>query len=353
MDWANWESVGRAALELIAAVAVGAFLHFVVFRTLALLARRRGYFRADEGTEQSVLHRLRGPSLALFILLALQIAHPDIEPVATAATHLLTLLTYAATVWLLVAAIAVSERLLCDRYDVTVADNLEARRVHTRIAVMARALMVLVIIVGAGAALMTLPRVRELGAALLASAGIAGLVLGLAARPVLENLLAGLQIALTQPIRLDDVVVIDGEWGRIEEIASTFVVVRCWDNRRLMVPFGKIIGDTFQNWTHRSAEILGTVFIYTDYRCPVESIRKELRRLAGETDLWDGRVCALQVTGATEHSLELRALLSARDSGTAWELRVLIREQIIGFLQREHPSCLPRSRLEIRAEEKS
>ncbi len=343
----DWQSISWSALGLLAAITGGALLHALLFRLLRGVLDRRAPALRDSG----LFERLRWPSLSILTLLAIQLALPAIEMLPAVVRHLLTLLAYGAIVWLVLALIGGLEILLRGSHDVDVADNLAARRAHTQIVVLARALMALVVIVGASAALMTFPRVRELGTALLASAGIAGLVIGLAARPVLENLLAGLQIALTQPIRLDDVVVIDGEWGRVEEIAATYVVLRIWDQRRLIVPFSKIIGEPFQNWTRRSAEILGSIFIYTDYRCPVQSVREELQRICQGNEHWDGKVCVLQVTDATEQSVQLRALVSSKDSPTAWELRVLIREKLIEFLQREYPDCLPRTRVEIESRE--
>src|SRR5690606_21506645 len=170
-------------------------------------------------------------------------------------------------------------------------DNLSARRIHTHTRVMARSIMIIVIVIGAGAALMTLPLLRQVGTSLLASAGVAGIVIGFAAKPVLSNLLAGLQIAMTQPIRLDDVVIVENEWGWIEEITATYVVVRIWDQRRLVMPLQWFIENPFQNWTRSTSEILGTVLLWVDYRMPVDLVRQEAERLCREATEWDGRVC--------------------------------------------------------------
>jgi small-conductance mechanosensitive channel len=243
----------------------------------------------------------------------------------------------------MVGAVAAVGAFVRSGYDVQQRDNLAARRVHTQVLVLERAAAVLIILFGVGLALMTFPRVRELGTGLLASAGVVGLVIGLAARPLLENMIAGLQLALTQPIRIDDVVIVKGEWGRVEEITTTYVVVRIWDERRLIVPFAAFIQESFQNWTRRSSQILGTVFLYADYTVPVEAVRSALQQIVREAPLWDGRVCNLQVTNATEQTVELRALVSAADSGEAWELRVYVREKLLAYLQREHPGALPRA----------
>jgi small-conductance mechanosensitive channel len=194
---------------------------------------------------------------------------------------------------------------------------------------------------------MSIPSIRQIGITLFASAGIAGIVAGLAARPALTNLIAGVQLALTQPIRIDDVVIVEGEWGWIEEIRMTFVVVRVWDLRRLVVPLSYFMEKPFQNWTRTKADILGTVFLYVDYAVPVQRVREELHRILKADDLWDGEVWGLQVTNATESAIELRALMGARNSEDAWNLRCHVREQLIGFLHREHPESLPRLRAEL------
>jgi len=201
----------------------------------------------------------------------------------------------------------------------------------------------------AGVMLMTFPQVRDLGASVLASAGLAGIVVGFAARPVLQNIIAGVQIAIAQPIRIDDVVIVEGEWGRIEEFTATYVVVRIWDQRRLIVPLNYFIENTFQNWTRTDAEILGTVFLHVDYTVPVEDVRQELHRLLLATDRWDGRAWGLVVTDATDRTVELRALMSAADAGTAWDLRCEIREKLIAYVQARHPAGLPTIRATVGA----
>jgi small-conductance mechanosensitive channel len=233
------------------------------------------------------------------------------------------------------------------KYRVDVRDNLSARRIHTQARVLRQSVTVLVVIVAASAMLMTFPQVRQLGASLLASAGLAGIVVGFASRPVLQNLIAGVQIAITQPIRVDDVLIVDGEWCRVEEITSTYVVMRIWDQRRLIVPLNFFIENTFQNWTRTSAEILGTVFLWVDYTVPVEEIRQELHRLLQETELWDKRAWGLQVTDATERTVQIRALMSSADASAAWDLRCMVREKLIEFIQQRYPGALPRVRADF------
>jgi small-conductance mechanosensitive channel len=261
--------------------------------------------------------------------------------------HVISIGAIASATWLLIALVGVFERTIRARHRVDVADNLAARRIHTQVSVLARTVMVFILLVGVAAALMTFPRIRELGASLLVSAGFAGLVIGLAARPVLENLIAGVQLAFTQPIRLDDVVIVDGEWGRIEEITTTYVVVRIWDERRLVVPFSKFTTEAFQNWTRRTSDILGTVFIHADYRVDVDEVRRALERIVEDCEHWDRKVCNVQVTDATERTVQLRALVSAAGSGAAWNLRVFVRERLLAYLQDEHPEWLPRTRVEV------
>jgi len=198
-----------------------------------------------------------------------------------------------------------------------------------------------------GAALMTFDAVRHYGVSLFASAGIAGLVAGLAARPVLSNLFAGIQIAMTQPIRIDDGVLVENEYGRIEEITSTYVVICLWDLRRLIVPLTYFIEKPFQNWTREATDLIGAVSLHVDYTAPVERIRQKAIEIAKASPLWDGMLVKLQVTEARESTLELRVIVSARTGGDAFDLRCELRERLVDFLQREIPSALPRVRQEV------
>jgi small-conductance mechanosensitive channel len=240
--------------------------------------------------------------------------------------------------------------MIAARYKMNVKDDLAARRVMTQVQVMKKIMIVIITVIAISVMLMTFPGIRSIGAGLFASAGIAGLVIGMAARPTLSNLIAGIQMALTEPIRLNDVVIVEGEWGWIEEIGMTYVVVRIWDLRRLIVPLSYFIEKPFQNWTRTTADLLGTVYIYTDYTVPVEEVRKQLHAILQSSGLWDGKVWGLQVTNATEHTVELRALMSAPDSNAAWDLRCEVREKLIQYLQERYPGSLPKARAEIRQE---
>ena len=210
-----------------------------------------------------------------------------------------------------------------------------------------RTIATLITILTVGIALMTIPSLQQYGVSLLASAGAAGLVMGLAARPLLTNLIAGVQIAITQPIRVEDAVVVQGEWGWIEEIGSTYVVVRIWDWRRMVLPLSYFIETPFQNWTRESAQLIGSVHLYVDYATPLDAMRQKVTELAQASRLWDGQVVNMQVVEATEKSIQLRILVSARNSSDAWDLRCEMREKIIAWLQANHPGALPRLRAEI------
>jgi small-conductance mechanosensitive channel len=300
-----------------------------------------------------VLRYIDKPSLFVLVILMVEgvlAEAPDtlnyIEPIRDVTAIALI----AALTWLSVRSAAAIGEAIIRAHPLDSADNLQARRIHTQARVLARSVMILIVIVGTGGALMTFPNVRQVGASLLASAGVAGLVAGIAARPVLGNLIAGLQIALSQPIRLDDVVVIQGEWGRIEEITGTYVSVRLWDQRRLIVPLQWFIENPFTNWTRSSSQIIGTVFLFVDYRMPLAPLREELARIVESAPEWDRRVQVLQVTDGTERSMQLRALVSSPDSGLNWDLRCRVREGLLGFIQQHYPQYLPRTRAEVSAE---
>lgn len=239
------------------------------------------------------------------------------------------------------------EEAVLNQYRLDVKDNLEARKIYTQVKVLKKLAVVVIGIFTLASMLMVFDSVRQLGTSILASAGIAGIIVGFAAQRSIATMLAGLQIAITQPIRLDDVVIVENEWGRIEEITLTYVVVRIWDLRRLVVPINYFIEKPFQNWTRVSADLLGSIFVYVDYTVPLKALREELDRILENSKLWDRRVKVLQVTDAKQNTLELRALASAADAPTAWDLRCEVREKLVDFLQRNYPQCLPRMRAEL------
>ncbi|MEW6264179.1 MAG: mechanosensitive ion channel domain-containing protein [Thermodesulfobacteriota bacterium] len=235
--------------------------------------------------------------------------------------------------WMMIRGTVIAEIWLKLKRSPVVTDDLVGRRLLTQMTIIRRVLAVVIAVVAFASALMVFDRVRQLGTSILASAGIAGIIVGLAAQKTIANLLAGLQLAITQPIRLDDVVVIEGEFGRVEEITMTYVVIRLWNLRRLIVPLAQFIEKPFQNWTRISPEVIGSVFLCADYSINVETLRGKLRSFLAETPLWDGKVWGLQVTNATDKGLEIRALMSAKDAGSLWDLRCHIRERMIVYLQ--------------------
>jgi small-conductance mechanosensitive channel len=340
-----WPTPVRAIAILAAALFVGAIVHHLIFGVLARLSRR-----TDSGIDDAIVRRARSPFRLILPMLAVQVVLPTLDlPAELTALlrHIIGLALIAALAWLALACLAAVDDIVAARFPMDVQDNVRARSIGTQVRVLRRVASVVVIILATSAMLMTFPAIRQVGASILASAGLAGLVVGFAARPTLANLIAGVQIALTKPIRLDDVVIVEGEWGRIEEIGTTYVVVRIWDLRRLVVPLSYFIEQPFQNWTRQTADLLGTVYLYVDYAVPVDAVREELHRVLRSTELWDGKVWVLQVTDATERAVQLRALMSARDSGTAFDLRCLVRERLIEFLRTHYPESLPRTRAEL------
>ena len=240
-----------------------------------------------------------------------------------------------------------AESLLFRHYRLDVRDNLQARKIYTQVTVLKKVAIAVIALFTLASMLMVFDPVRQLGTSILASAGIAGIVIGFAAQKSIATLLAGFQIAFTQPIRIDDVVIVENEWGRIEDITLTYVIVRTWDMRRLILPITYFIEQPFQNWTRTSSELLGTVFLYVDYTMPLEPLREELDRILDASAYWDRKVKVLQVTDAKEQTLQLRALASAADASSAWNLRCEVREKLIAFVQAHYPQHLPRMRAEL------
>ncbi len=225
-------------------------------------------------------------------------------------------------------------------------DNRDARRKRTRLAIFSRIATFLIVFLTIGLMLLSVPGVRDIGVTLMASAGLAGLAVGAAAQPALKSLIAGFQMALTEPISIDDVVIIDGEWGRVEDIRTTYVVVRIWDERRLVVPTSRFLEETFQNWTRESAELLGFVLLHLDPLTEIPPIRAEFERQAKAHRFWDGRVCKLQVTETSPQSIEVRLLMSAADASQAFDLRCDIRESMLAWIRENQPEAVMRRRIE-------
>ena len=263
--------------------------------------------------------------------------------------HVLYLVDIGVLAWGAAAALMIIVDLAVSHYRTDVSDNRHARRVHTQVSVIRRMGIAGFAVVAIGAMLLTFPAFRAAGASLLASAGIAGVIAGLAAQSLLSNVIAGMQIVFSEALHLDDVVVVEGEWGRIEEITLTYVVVRIWDDRRLVLPTSYFLTTPFQNWTRTGAAVIGAVELDLDWSVPVESLRSELEMAAKENERWDGRTCVLQVTGATGSFVRIRALVSAHDAPTLWDLRCDVRERLVEWIRLEHPAALPKLRAEVAA----
>lgn len=342
--WLDWLPDPLAAIILLTlAAAIAYSLHKWVRKLLRhMLAERAPYMF-------SVFTQMRGVTQLGLIILALFIVIPaaPLDPnTAQWLARLLLIGVIGLIGWTAITALNIGADLYLRQFRIDVDDNLLARKHVTQVRVLLRAGDVLVVIVTIGAVLMTFEPVRQYGVSLFASAGVAGIVAGLAARPVLSNLFAGVQLAMTQPIRIDDAVIVENESGTIEEITSTYVVVRLWDWRRLIVPLSYFIEKPFQNWTREGSALIGSAMIYVDYRAPVGVIRDKLKEIVKNSKDWDGKVVNLQVTDAKEQTMELRCLMSARSAGQAFNLRCEVREQLIDFLQKHHPQALPRQRSE-------
>ncbi|NIG55580.1 mechanosensitive ion channel [Chitinophaga sp. Cy-1792] len=252
---------------------------------------------------------------------------------------------------IVIGVVHVMEDYIYSSYDLKKSNNLKERKIRTQLEFIRKLLIGIILVVTACIILLSFDSMRKLGAGLLTGVGVGGIIIGFAAQKSLGNLLAGFQLAFTQPIRIDDVLVVEGEWGRVEEITLTYVVVSIWDQRRLILPINYFIEKPFQNWTRSSAEILGTAFFYLDYTAPLDAIRAEFERIVQDSPLWDKRVRTMVVTNITERTMEVRCLISSSNSGNAFDLRCIIREQLLKFIKDKYPECLPRTRAELKEEE--
>ncbi len=334
-----------------AAVIIGLLLKFSIIRLV-------GYYRkrSDYSTFKSIITHLGKPSTWFIPLLMLNFLMPwfIISPkfLAVIGKMLQIALTISFAV-MLVRTISVFEDYVYHAFDIKKTDNLRERKIRTQLQFLRKIGISLIVILTIAAILLSFESMRRIGTGLITSVGVGGIIVGIAAQKSLGNLFAGFQIAFTQPIRIDDVLIVEGEWGRVEEITLTYVVVCIWDQRRLILPINYFIEKPFQNWTRISADILGTVFIYADYTLPVEAVRNELTRLLESNDLWDKRVNVLQVTNAKEQTIELRALMSAANSSQAFDLRCFVRENLVTFIQQNYPESLPKTRAVVSGFEES
>jgi hypothetical protein len=337
------QDVARAlvitAVSVIAALGAVEVVHRVVGR----LSRRSPLL----GELAARAHR---PTQLVAALLAVQFALRAVTATGTwrpPLLHGLWLALIAASAWLVAALLIVVEDAALARFRTDVQDNRHARRIHTQVTVVRRVTIAVIAVLALGAMLVTFPSARAAGASVLASAGLIGVIAGFAAQSLLGNVIAGMQIAFSDSLRLDDVVVVEKEWGRVEEITLSYVVVHIWDDRRLVLPTSYFTSKPFENWTRNEAAVLGTVELDVDWSVPMEPLRKELSRVLADTELWDGRVGVLQVTDAVGALVRVRGLVSAADAPSLWDLRCLVRERLVAWLQQQHPGALPRLRAEV------
>ncbi|SLK15709.1 Small-conductance mechanosensitive channel [Arthrobacter sp. P2b] len=324
------------------AVAAGLVLSWLLRKLVLRLNRNRPELQATSRVARQPLRLalcLIGVRAALGLTASTETWH-------AAVGHLLLIALIGSLAWLVIAVLLIVEAVVLNRHSVDVADNRRARRLRTQMILTRRIGAALVVVLAAGSVMLTFPAIQALGAGLLASAGVISIVAGLAAQTSLVNVFAGMQLAFTDAIRVDDVVVVQKEWGRIEEITLTYVVVHIWDDRRLILPSTYFTTTPFENWTRRQSEVMGTVEFDLDWRAPVEDMRAELRRVLAGTELWDERVGVLQITDATGGFVRVRILVSAADSAALFDVRCLIREAMVTFLQQGHPQALPHQRWE-------
>lgn len=340
----SWETLSVKLGLLVAAVLAGWIVHKILFKVLRQWQKRR----PSVFMESVIRHLCRPSSYALPTLILLIVLGGEMhaQPPYTGVAKLVYVMFIVTLAWVFIKCEDIFEDVIRSAFDMSKADNIRERTIHTQMNYIRKIMILVVVIIATGLILINFEAVRRIGSTLLTSAGVAGIIIGMAAQNTIKNLLAGLQIAFTQPIRYDDVVIVENEWGWIEEITLTYVVVRIWDLRRLVLPLHYFIEQPFQNWTKTNADILGTVYLYADYTLPVEAVREELKKFVEHQDDWDKKVVGLQVTNATDKGVEIRALVSASNSGKAWNLRCAVREHLITFIQKNYPQCLIKVRWE-------
>jgi len=332
-------------IVVLLAVIIGLIVKFVIKRIL-------NYYKKTEDYSlfRSIIRHLSTPlnHFAPLLVFNLMIPLMQMSPgYISLLSHVVEISLNISFAILLVSAINVFEDYFYYTYDLNKANNLKERKIRTQIKFIRKVLVTLIVFVTIAIILLSFDNVRKIGAGLLTGVGIGGIIIGFAAQKSLSNFLAGFQIAFTQPIRIDDVLIVEGEYGRVEDITLTYVVLCIWDQRRLILPINYFIEKPFQNWTRVSSDLLGTVFLYLDYNTPMDALRKEFDRLLGGTELWDKRVKTIQVTNAGQSNIELRVLVSAQNSSQAFDLRCYIRENLIKFLRDNYPESLPVTRVAV------
>jgi small-conductance mechanosensitive channel len=341
----DWGWLVAVAGTIGGALILGLGIHYLIFKVGGRLAQK-----TQRILENSLFKHCRGPSKVILPILVAYHFLPlvDVSPKYIGIfERILILLLIISVAWLIIKLTYVFEDVIVNQFKIDMEDTLKSKKIKTQIQVLRKVVVAIVAIFALAVILMSFEKVRYLGTSILASAGVIGIVVGVAAQRSVGTLLAGLQIAITEPICINDVVIVENEWGWIEEINLTYVVVRIWDLRRLVLPITYFLEKPFQNWTRRSTDLLGTVFVYVDYTVSVQAVREEFHHILENSKLWDGHTWGLQVTNATEHTVELRALMSAADSSNAWNLRCEVREKLIEFIQKNYPHGLPKVRAEV------
>ncbi|WP_269516099.1 mechanosensitive ion channel family protein [Brevundimonas subvibrioides] len=330
------------AIVVVVFTGAGWLVHRVVFSILRRLVKTRDLFW------RGVVERARKKLRILIILIAIgfSITVSPLDPAPSASVRAVLLFaTILVLGWIVAGAVDMWAIVYMRKFNMAAEDNLVARKHITQTRILQRAAIILIGAVTVAMALMTIGAVRQWGISLLASAGVVGIIAGLALQPVLKNLIAGIQIATAQPIRIDDAVIVEGEWGTVEEITSTYVVVKLWDWRRMILPLSYFIETPFQNWTRETSRLIGTAMLYVDYEAPMDRLRAELERICRASPLWDGDVVNLQVTDITDRVAQVRCLASARSAPVAFDLRCEIREKMLAFMRDDCPQALPKDRV--------
>ncbi|HSJ79447.1 MAG TPA: mechanosensitive ion channel domain-containing protein [Erythrobacter sp.] len=331
----------------LAAAVVLALAALALHGALVFVARRLSR-RTSTTADEMLIEYLRKPLRWFMVAAALLTIDAFAVPSEVAAQRIAALTRMAMPLlwgWLVIAAIRFLRSLVYASSDIAADDNLAARRRRTRADILTRIAIIIVILISAGLMLLKIPEVREIGVALVASAGLAGLAVGVAAQPLLKNLVGGFQLAFTEPVRIDDVIVFRGEWGRIEHITLTYIVLRIWDDRRLVIPVSKLVEEPIENWTRHSSQLLGTVFIHVDHGADVDALRAIAVEAVRGHRLWDGRVALLQVTEMTPETIQLRILMSGRNGGELFDLRCDVRETMVRALAEQLPGSIARNRV--------
>jgi len=344
--------VVRAGFDKVFDLGVFAVVFWLFFRFTRVLEARLAALAAKTSSKLDDLFvplvgrslRVVVPVVGVIFALPILGLSPEFAGVIAKGTSILMIVAVSV---ILFQAVNLGEKAVLTEYDINASDNLQARKIYTQVHVISKVLYAVITLFTMASVLMLFQEVRQFGTSILASAGVVGIILGFAAQKTISNLFAGFQLAMTQPIRLDDVVIVEGEWGRIEEITLTYVIVHIWDDRRLVVPLSYFIEKPFQNWTRASAQLLGSVFVWVDYSLPLDEIRKALKEIIEPHPLWDKRFWNLQVTDATEKTMQIRVLATSADSAKSWDLRCDIREKLIAYIQQQHPQSLPHFRTQI------